>query len=183
MIKVRVAGMSLDQRTEAPVVLLYVPTEEKCLPIWIGPAEAASIALALRGETFARPLTHDLLAMVIDGLDGRVERAVITDQRDGTYYARLFLGREESVVAVDARPSDTIAVALRTEAPIYLEDAVLGKVRDSLVPLSVLEGEDPPGDEAPREGRPPGPDIPDRPEDLDQPDRPDRPDDPDEETP
>ncbi len=170
MIKVRVAGMSLDQRTEAPVVLLYVPTEEKCLPIWIGPAEAASIALALRGETFARPLTHDLLAMVIDGLDGRVERAVITDQRDGTYYARLFLGREDSVVAVDARPSDTIALALRTDAPIYLEDAVLDRVRESLVPLSALEvddGPDTPGDRRDPRGR----------------EHPDRPDDPDEETP
>lgn len=139
MIKVEVAGMTLDQRTEAPVVLLYVPAEEQCLPIWIGPAEAASIALALRGENFSRPLTHDLLAMVIDGLDGRVERVVITDQREGTYYARIFLGRDSEVVAVDARPSDGIAIALRTEAPVYLEDAVLPKVRDSLVPLSELE--------------------------------------------
>ena len=113
MIKVDVAGLSLDQRTEAPVVLLYLPPEEMCLPIWIGPTEAASIALALRDETFARPLTHDLLMMVIDGLGGRVERVVITDQRDGTYYARVFLGRDRDVVAVDARPSDSIALALR----------------------------------------------------------------------
>ena len=134
------AGMTLDKRTEAPVVLLYLPGEKMCLPIWIGPAEAASIALVLREENFSRPLTHDLLAMVIDGLDGRVERVVITDQREGTYYARIFLGRESEVVAVDARPSDSIALALRTKAPIYLEEAVLAKVRDSLVPLSDLEG-------------------------------------------
>ena len=139
MIKVDVVGMTRDQRTEAPVVLLYVPAEEMCVPIWIGPAEAASIALALRGENFSRPLTHDLLAMVIDGLGGSVERVVITDQREGTYYARVFLGRDSEVVAVDARPSDCIALALRTEAPIYLEDSVLSKVRDSLVPLSDLE--------------------------------------------
>jgi len=63
VIKVDVAGMSIDKNTEAPVVLLFVPSEEMCLPIWIGPAEAASIALALRGETFSRPLTHDLMAM------------------------------------------------------------------------------------------------------------------------
>jgi len=139
VIKVNVAGLTLDQRTEAPVVLLYVPEEEMCVPIWIGPAEAASIALALRGENFSRPLTHDLLAMVIDGLGGSVERVVITDQREGTYYARIFLGRESEVVAVDARPSDSIALALRVEAPIYLEDIVLPKVRNSLVPLSDLE--------------------------------------------
>jgi bifunctional DNase/RNase len=140
LIKVDVAGVTRDQRNDAPVVLLYGPTEEKCLPIWIGPAEAVSIGLALRGETFSRPLTHDLLSMVIDGLDGRVDRVVITDQREGTYYARLFLARESEVVAVDARPSDSIALALRTHAPIYLEEAVVAKVHDSLVPLSDLEG-------------------------------------------
>ena len=153
MIKVDVAGMTVDQRNESPVVLLYVPTEEKCLPIWIGPAEAASIGLALRGETFARPLTHDLLAMVVDGLDGRVDRVVITDQREGTYYARIFLARESEVVAVDARPSDSIALALRTEAPIYLEDAVLAKVQDSLVALSDLE-QAPPDEEPGNEETP-----------------------------
>ena len=138
MIKVDIAGLSLDQRTEAPVVLLYVPSVKMCLPIWIGPAEATSIALALRGESFARPLTHDLLAMVIDGLGGRVERMVITDQRDGTYFARLFLERSREVVAVDARPSDAMALVMRTGAPIYLEDSLLPKVQDSLLPLDVL---------------------------------------------
>lgn len=139
MIKVDVAGISRDLRVGSPVVLLYVPTEEMCLPIWIGEAEAASIALVLRGETFARPLTHDLLAMVVDGLDGRVDRVVITDQREGTYYARIYFGRENNVVAVDARPSDSIALALRTETPIYIEETVITKVRDSLVPLDALE--------------------------------------------
>ncbi len=143
MIKVDVVGMSLDARTEAPVVLLFVPPEEMCLPIWIGAAEAASIALALRGESIGRPLTHDLLAMVIDGLDGRVERVVITDQRDGTYFARVYLGREDHVVAVDARPSDSIALALRTDAPIFLEEAVLAKVRDSLVSLDAIADQEP----------------------------------------
>jgi bifunctional DNase/RNase len=131
--------MSRDLRLKAPVVLLYVPTEEMCLPIWIGEAEAASIALVLQGETFARPLTHDLLAMVVDGLDGHVERVVITDQREGTYYARIYFGRDNNIVAVDARPSDSIALALRTDAPIYIEETVITKVRDSLVPLDVLE--------------------------------------------
>lgn len=139
MIKVDIAGMSLDQRTEAPVVLLFVPTEQKCLPIWIGPAEAASIALALRGQEFSRPLTHDLLATVIDGLGGKVERVVITDQRESTYYARVILGRDQEVVAIDARPSDGIALALRTDAPVYLEASLLPKIRDSLLPLEVLE--------------------------------------------
>lgn len=145
-------GMSLDARTDAPVVLLYVPTEEKCLPIWIGAAEAASIALVLRGESIGRPLTHDLLAMVIDGLDGHVDRVVITDQREGTYFARIYLGRDRDIVAVDARPSDSIALALRAEAPIFIEPAVLDKVRDSLVPLDALEGDESDAPEDPDEG-------------------------------
>ena len=149
MIKVDIAGLSLDQRTEAPVVLILVPPVRMCLPIWIGPAEAASIALALRGESFVRPLTHDLMAMVIDGLGGRVARMVITDQRDSTYFARLFLQREREVVAVDARPSDAIALVLRTGAPIYLEDSLLAKVKDSLLPLDVLDRMEPEIDDGP----------------------------------
>jgi uncharacterized protein len=144
VIKVDVVGLSVDQRTEAPVVLLRVPPGKLCLPIWIGPAEAASIALALRGEQFARPLTHDLLATAIDGLGGGVQRVTITDQRDGTYFARLFLERDREVLAIDARPSDCIALALRTEAPIYLEDSLLAKVQDSLLPLESLERPGPP---------------------------------------
>jgi bifunctional DNase/RNase len=134
--------MSLDERTGSPVVLLLVPSEEMCLPIWIGPAEAASIALALRGEKFQRPLTHDLMTMVIDGLEGHVERVVVTDQREGTYYAKLFLSREQDAIGIDARPSDCIALALRTSAPIYLDDEVLDAVRDSLVPIDVLRRDD-----------------------------------------
>lgn len=142
-------GMSLDARSDAPVVLLYVPPVEMCLPIWIGAAEAASIALALRGESIGRPLTHDLLTMVIDGLGGHVERVVITDQREGTYFARIFLGRDHEVVAVDARPSDGIALALRVDAPIFLEEALLDKVRDSLVSLDDLVSRDDLGDQSP----------------------------------
>ena len=151
MIKVDIAGMSLDQRTQAPVVLLFVPPEEKCLPIWIGPAEAASIALALQGQGFPRPLTHDLLATVIDGLGGQVQRVVITDQRDSTYYARLVLARDNEVLAIDARPSDGIALALRTNAPIYLEVDLLDKVRDSLLSLDVLDQMRGPFEEPPKE--------------------------------
>lgn len=149
MIQVTVAGMSLDERTGSPVVLLLVPPEEKCLPIWIGPAEAASIALALRGEKFQRPLTHDLMTMVIDGLEGHVDRVVVIDQRDGTYYAKLFLSRDQEMIGIDARPSDCIALALRTGSPIYLAEEVLEAVRDSLVPIDVLRqtGDDEEGDE------------------------------------
>jgi uncharacterized protein len=139
VIRISVASMSLDERTGSPVVLLLVPPEEMCLPIWIGPAEAAAIALALRGEKYQRPLTHDLTCTIIDGLGGRVDKVVITDQREGTYFGKLYLQRDQELVGIDARPSDCIALALRADAPIYLAEKVLEAVRESLLPLDVLE--------------------------------------------
>jgi len=131
--------MSLDENTGNPVVLLLVPPEEMCLPIWIGPAEAASIALALRGEKYQRPLTHDLACTIIDGLGGRVDKVVITDQREGTYFGKLYLRRDQELVGIDARPSDCIALALRCDAPIFLSETVLEAVRENLLPLDVLQ--------------------------------------------
>jgi bifunctional DNase/RNase len=139
VIRISVASMSLDERTGSPVVLMLVPPVEMCLPIWIGPAEAASIALALRGERYQRPLTHDLTCTIIDGLGARLDKVVITDQREGTFFGKLYLQREHELVGIDARPSDCIALALRADAPIYLAEKVLEAVRDSLLPLEVLE--------------------------------------------
>lgn len=135
MIRVSVGGMILDEHTRGPVLLLHVPPMDRYLPIWIGPSEAASIGLALQNERFERPLTHDLLVMVIDGLDGEVSRVVVTDQRQGTYYAKIFIERDRQVIGIDARPSDAVAVAVRTAAPIYVSKEVLAKVDDSLLVL------------------------------------------------
>ena len=135
MIRVSVGGMILDENTRGPVLLLHVPPLDRYLPIWIGPSEAASIGLALQNERFERPLTHDLLVMVIDGLDGEVSRVVVTDQREGTYYAKIFIERDRQVIGIDARPSDAIAVAVRTTTPIYVTEEVLAKVDDSLLAL------------------------------------------------
>jgi bifunctional DNase/RNase len=135
MIQVSVGGMILDENTRGPVLLLHVPPLDRYLPIWIGPSEAASIGLALQKERFERPLTHDLLVMVIDGLEGEVSRVVVTDQREGTYYAKIFIERDRQVIGIDARPSDAIAVAVRTATPIYVTEEVLAKVDDSLLAL------------------------------------------------
>lgn len=139
MIRISVASMSLDERTGSPVVLLLVPAEEMCLPIWIGPAEAASIALALRGEKYQRPLTHDLTCTIIDGLGARLDKVVVTDQREGTYFGKLYLQRDQELIGIDARPSDCIALALRCDAPIFLAEKVLEAVRENLLPLDVLD--------------------------------------------
>ena len=135
MIQVTVAGMILDQNTRGPVLLLHLPPLDKYLPVWIGPSEAASISMALQKERFERPLTHDLLVTVIDGLDGKVARITITELKDNTFYAKIFIERGQQMIGIDARPSDSIAVAIRTEAPIFVSEAVVDQEREHLLTL------------------------------------------------
>ncbi|MHB8078600.1 MAG: bifunctional nuclease family protein [Candidatus Krumholzibacteriia bacterium] len=125
MIRVQVAGMILDAQTQGPILLLHVPSLDRFLPIWIGPHEAAAIGMALRGERFERPLTHDLICTIVDGLAGRVTRVVIHDLRGSTFLAKIFIEREAEVIAIDARPSDAIAIAVRTAAPVFVAETVV----------------------------------------------------------
>jgi bifunctional DNase/RNase len=124
VIQVRVANLAMDPNTDSPVVLLKGVETEGVLPIWIGRPEAGAIAMQLAGQTFERPLTHDLLRIVIEGLEARVNKIVITDLRGSTFFAKIFLSRGDEIVTVDARPSDSIALALRAEAPIFVERAL-----------------------------------------------------------
>jgi hypothetical protein len=119
LVEVRVAHLGLDRATNSPVVILQERDGERVLPIWIGPGEASAIAMELAGVKFARPLTHDLLKQVIIGLGGELRRVLITSVKDNTYFAELQIHRAGDVVQVDARPSDSIAVALRLKAPIF----------------------------------------------------------------
>lgn len=125
MIEVRVAHLGLDRSTNTPVVILQEKGGDRVLPIWIGPAEASAIAMELAGVKFSRPLTHDLVKQVIIGLGGELSKVIITRVQENTYYAELHIHRNDHVVQVDARPSDSIAVALRLDAPIYTEDDLL----------------------------------------------------------
>ncbi len=125
MIEVRVAHLGLDKTTNTPVVILQEQNGERVLPIWIGPAEASAIAMELAGMKFARPLTHDLLKQVIVGLGADLRKVIITKVQDNTYYAELHIYRGDAIVNIDARPSDSIAVALRLKAPIFTSDELL----------------------------------------------------------
>ena len=125
MIEVRVAHLGLDRATNSPVVILQEKEGERVLPIWIGPAEASAIAMELAGVKFARPLTHDLLKQVIVGLGADLRRVMITRVQENTYFAELHLRRNDHVIHIDARPSDSIAVALRLKAPIFTHDDLL----------------------------------------------------------
>ena len=125
MIEVTVEHLGLDQNSKSPVVVLQEKNGQRVLPIWIGPAEASAIAMELAGVKFARPLTHDLMRQVILGLGAQLRRVVITKVQDNTYYAALEIRRDDHVIQIDARPSDSIAIALRLAAPIFTDEGLL----------------------------------------------------------
>ncbi len=125
LVEVKVQSLGLDRATNTPVVILQEQDGERILPIWIGPGEASAIAMQLADWSFSRPLTHDLLVSVVGGLGGTLERVVIDRVEGNTYFAELILRRNGEVISVDARPSDSIAVALRMKARIYAHDELL----------------------------------------------------------
>jgi bifunctional DNase/RNase len=141
MIEVTVAQLGLDRTTNSPVVILREKDGTRVLPIWIGPAEASAIAMELQGIKPPRPMTHDLLKTVITGLGASVRRILISALKDKTYFAELWLAREDHLFQLDARPSDSIALALRVNAPIFTETDLLEEApEDSSAPG---EGPDP----------------------------------------
>ena len=140
LVEVRVAHLGLDRNTNAPVVVLQEKDGQRVLPIWIGPSEASAIAMELAGVKFSRPLTHDLLKQVIVGLGGELRRVLITSVKENTYYAELHIYRNGDVVQVDARPSDSIAIALRLKAPIFSNGDLLDTSAVSTVDPTQEEG-------------------------------------------
>jgi bifunctional DNase/RNase len=124
-VEVRVNGLILEHKTQQNIVILREAVGERILPIWIGPGEAQAIRRILSEEPFPRPLTHDLIHIVIEGLKARVSKVVIADLRENTFYASIFVERETDVLSVDARPSDSIALALRSKAPIFVNETLL----------------------------------------------------------
>jgi uncharacterized protein len=125
MVEVKVQSLGLDRSSNTPVVILQEQDGARVLPIWIGPGEASAIAMELAGMKFSRPLTHDLFASVIVGLGGSLQRVMITKVVDNTYFAELIIQRNSELISVDARPSDSIAIALRMSAAIYTTDDLL----------------------------------------------------------
>jgi len=124
-VEVRVHGLILEHKSQQNIVVLRELEGDRILPIWIGPGEAQAIRRILSEEPFPRPLTHDLLQMVVEGLKAKVTRVVITDLKENTFYASVFIERDGEVLAIDARPSDSVAVALRARAPIFVNDKLL----------------------------------------------------------
>jgi uncharacterized protein len=122
MLEVKVDGLALDMTTNSPVVILAALETNKVLPIWIGHAEAWAIAMELSGVGSKRPMTHDLLKAVIGGLSAEVTKIEITELKDQTFFARLLIKNNGELLTIDARPSDSIALALKTKAPIFANE-------------------------------------------------------------
>jgi uncharacterized protein len=125
MIEMNLVGVRVELPTQQPIVLLQERDGERYLPIWIGNAEAAAIAFALQGIVTARPLTHDLMKNVLEELGVRVERIVITELKDGTFYAVIEMAQNGSRYEISSRPSDAIALAVRVNVPIFANEEVL----------------------------------------------------------
>jgi len=128
-IEMFVAGLVLDPATQAPIVILKDETGEVVLPIWIGMAEATSIATVMKNLTLQRPITHDLMFNAFEQIGIKIERMMITDLQESTYFAELVLVQGERKVILDSRPSDAIALAIRAAAPIFVASKVLLNVK------------------------------------------------------
>jgi uncharacterized protein len=130
MVKMEIKGLLMDPVSNMPVVILRDAANGLFLPIWVGIFEANAIALEMEKVSTPRPMTHDLLKNLLTELDARVERVVINELRENTFFARIHLVRGDSTLSVDSRPSDAIALALRSNAEIFVEELVLEKSRN-----------------------------------------------------
>ena len=129
LIEMTIKGLMVDPITNTPIVILKDKDGDRVLSIWVGIFEANAIALQIENVETSRPMTHDLLRNIITDLDGRVDRIVVNDLRDNTFFAIIHMTVRGERVAVDARPSDAIALALRTRAPILVEESVIDNAR------------------------------------------------------
>jgi hypothetical protein len=124
-IEVRIRGLMMDPATSMPIVVLKDVASEAVMPIWVGIFEANAIAIEIEKVAAPRPMTHDLTRNLIRGLKGQLERVVITELKDDTFFAVLWLRQEGEPLVIDARPSDAIALALRADCPIYVAEEVM----------------------------------------------------------
>lgn len=124
-IEMKIRGLMMDPMTNMPMVVLKEVSGSSILPIWVGIYEANAIALEIEKVLTPRPMTHDLIKLLLTGLETGVRKVVVNDLKDDTYYAVIWLEKEGELISVDSRPSDALAIALRLDCPIYVDDTVL----------------------------------------------------------
>ena len=124
-VEMKIRGLMMDPVSSTPIVILKDAASDTVLPIWVGVYEANAIALEIEKVTTPRPMTHDLIKNVLTGLDTHVHKVVVTELREDTFYAVIWLERDGHIISIDSRPSDALALALRVDCPIFVEDEVL----------------------------------------------------------
>ena len=129
LVRMTVRGIALDPITNMPIIILKDVEEKRALPIWVGIFEANAIALELEKIATPRPMTHDLIKNILDGLGATVQQIVVNDLKDNTFFAVIEVNYNGNMVSVDARPSDAIALALRVNAPIFVTEKVVSKAK------------------------------------------------------
>ena len=129
-VEMKIRGLMMDPATNMPIVVLKDIHGSAVLPVWVGIYEANAIALEIEKVQTPRPMTHDLLRNVLLGLNVRVQKVVVNDLRDQTFYALIWIERDGRIMSIDSRPSDALALALRVDCPIFVEDEVLKSSRE-----------------------------------------------------
>ena len=137
--KAKIAGMTMDPASNTPIIILKTEDDEHTIPIWIGLLEATSIASVLQSIQFERPMTHDLVKNITEYLNIRISKVEVCDLRDNTFFALIHFDGQDNSFAMDARPSDAIALALRFDAPIYVDEKVIEKSQQSDENVEVLD--------------------------------------------
>ncbi len=141
-IEMKIRGLMMDPVTQLPIVILKDVDSETLLPIWVGVFEANAIALEIEKVATPRPMTHDLIRNVLSGLDTFVHRVVVTELRADTFYAVIWLERDGKIISVDSRPSDALALALRADCPIYVDEEVIRTSKSSTAESERLSPEE-----------------------------------------
>ncbi|MEO8028415.1 MAG: bifunctional nuclease family protein [Bryobacteraceae bacterium] len=132
-VEMKIRGLMMDPVTNMPIVVLKDVTGSSILPIWVGIYEANAIALEIEKVSTPRPMTHDLIKTLLTGLETGVRKVVVSDLKDDTFFAVIWLERDGHLISVDSRPSDALAIALRLDCPIYVEEQVLKTSKSSAV--------------------------------------------------
>lgn len=141
-VEMKIRGLMLDPATNTPIVVLKDVASDTVLPIWVGVYEANAIYLEIEKVTTPRPMTHDLIKNLLVGLDTHVHKIVVNELRDDTFFAVIWMEREGRIISVDSRPSDALALALRLDCPIYVEEEVLKTSKAASTPTDHISAED-----------------------------------------
>ena len=141
-VEMKIRGLMMDPVTNMPIVILKDVNGDAVLPIWVGIYEANAIALEIEKVTTPRPMTHDLIKNILVGFDTHVHKVVVSELRDDTFFAVIWMEREGKIISIDSRPSDALAIALRLDCPIYVDEEVLKTSKAASASADRISAED-----------------------------------------